>query len=198
MEDTLVCTLMRRCLPKLKLRFVDCLQRWLKCKLSKSLFFCIISDHFSGSLEVLVVLCRWSRSVSLKVNSLTKFLRTFTSVSLEMSFTFPPVNLASSSSSSFPAASMVVALEALNSNWKAGKVHSFKFFPSLKKSYHPLSSADCRQWRWITDYSQKKEEQMKAHQVSRCNQSKISLQLLFPPNPNQYQLWAKQLDLVWR
>ncbi len=150
-------------------------------------------ESFGGS-----DLCRWSRSVSLKVNSLTKFLRTFTSVSLEMSFTFPPVNLASSSSFSFPAASMAAALEALNSNWKAGKVHRFKFFPSLKKSYHPLSSADCRQWRWITDYSQKNEEQMKAHQVSRCNQSKISLQLLFPPNPNQYQLWAKQLDLVWR
>lgn len=58
------------------------------------------------------------------------------------------------------------------------------------------SSIESRQWRWITDYSQKKEEQKKAHQVSRCNQSKISLQLLFPPNPNQYQLWVRQLDLV--
>lgn len=58
------------------------------------------------------------------------------------------------------------------------------------------SSIESRQWRWITDYSQKKEEQMKAHQVSRCKQSKISLQLLLPPNPNQYQLWVRQLDLV--
>lgn len=57
-----------------------------------------------------------SSSVSMRVNSLTKFLRTFTSVSLEMSFTFPPVNLASCSSFSFPAASVLAALEALDSN----------------------------------------------------------------------------------